>query len=94
MRNEDLEIMLKAQFSAVRAMIDANATIHKHDLEQIVEQNKIRNSRIEKVECETSFWRWAQRNKTFFIPLTIIAIIGLIVLVVRFGPEIIIKYLV
>jgi hypothetical protein len=50
MKNEDLKVILDSQFSAVRAIIDANSYVHESQLKEIVEQNKVRNGRIDELE--------------------------------------------
>ena len=87
MKNEELKLVLDTQFTAVRAMIQANADVQNERLDIIVEQGKIRNHRLEKLECQTAFWRWAQRNRGFSIPVALVLLVGLIWGVVCLGPK-------
>lgn len=66
----------------------------KAEVDRIDQMDKIRNGKIANneeeidiVKDETSFGRWAQRNKKFSIPAVFVLLIGLIIGVILLGPE-------
>ena len=85
-QTESINKTLRYGLKGMRQYIDAG-------FETINEHEKIRNGRIQsnekKIECvegETTFWRWAHRNRKFSIPAAIVLLVGLIALVLWVGP--------
>jgi hypothetical protein len=69
-----------------------NGKLEKHDkaLEEF-EACKIKVAEIDTIKKETTFWRWAQRNKKFSIPAALLLLVGLIAGIIWIGPSKIIE---
>ena len=82
---ESLNKTMRYGLKGIRQYVDANGeTMHLKldhctgDMKMIVEQNKIRNSRIEKLEKQTGLVRWLNRNPaiTGFLMAALVLVIA------------------
>ena len=69
----------------IKEYIDLTGTVtrasFKAEVDRIHDMDTIRNGKIKTnkesvdlIKCETTFWRWAQRNRGFTIPAAVILI--------------------
>ena len=87
MKNEDIKLILDMQFTATRAMLQAMEEGVNRRFDVVDQCDKRRNGRIDKLEKDTEFWRWVQRNSGFSIPAAIVLLVALIWGIGKLGPE-------
>lgn len=59
--------------------------------EEIIEHQKITNSRVTKLETETKIVRWITKNAIVALIVTVLLSVGILVLVEKMGIETILK---
>jgi hypothetical protein len=102
MRNEELleelDRRLKDQKEFINGRITGLSAVMREKFDDakeqrglIIEHQKVTNSRVSKLECQTRFIRWAHRNPGFAVLLTVFILLGVVFFASYFGVEALFK---